>query len=68
MAYRQSIHIEAPVAKVFDFLKDPSNWRVVVEPGQVAFEDVTLTQEGVGTHYSWTAKIAGFSIEGFDVE
>lgn len=31
------------------------------------FKDVSVTQEGLGTHYVWTAKIAGFTIEGFDV-
>jgi hypothetical protein len=66
MAYRQSIHIEAPVANVFDFFTDPNNWREV-EPEQIAFKDVRLTQEGVGTHYTWAAKIAGFPLEGFDV-
>lgn len=66
MAYRQSIHVEAPVEKVFDFFKDPVNWRSI-EPKGVEFKDVRRTQEGVGTHYSWAAKVAGFSIQGFDV-
>ncbi len=66
MAYRHSIHVEAPVEKVFGFFKDPGNWRSV-EPEGVEFKDVRLTPEGVGTHYSWAAKVAGFSIEGFDV-
>jgi len=66
MTYRHSIHVEAPVAKVFDFFKDPNNWREV-EPEQVAFKDVRLTQEGVGTHYTWAAKIVGIPVEGFDV-
>lgn len=66
MTYRQSIHIEAPVANVFDFFKDPNNWREM-EPEQVTFKDVRVTREGTGTHYSWAAKIAGLPVEGFDV-
>jgi hypothetical protein len=66
MTYRQSIHIEAPVTKVFDFFRDPNNW-ASLEPAGVQFKDVRLTEEGLGTHYSWTAKIAGVPIEGFNV-
>jgi hypothetical protein len=29
--------------------------------------DVTLTKEGVGTHYSWTVKMRGIPLKGFDV-
>lgn len=66
MTYQASFHIEAPVDKVFDFFKDPSHWRTL-EPGGVKFSNVRLTEEGVGTHYLWSAKIAGMSIEGFNV-
>lgn len=66
MTYRESIHVEAPVETVFRFFRDPNNWRDV-EPGEVEFKDVTLTQEGVGTHYSWSAKILGFPVEGLNV-
>ena len=66
MAYRLSIHIEAPVEKVFGLFRDPGSWRSIAPEG-IEFKDVRLTQEGLGTHYSWVAKIAGFSLEGFDV-
>ena len=66
MAYKQSIHIEAPVEKVFDFFRDPHNWREGRAEG-VEFTDVRLTEEGWGTHYGWTGRLAGFTIEGFDV-
>ena len=66
MTYRQSFHVDAPVTKVFDFFRDPSHW-AEVEPEGVQFKDVRLTTEGVGTHYGWAAKIAGVSIEGFNV-
>ncbi len=66
MAYRQSIHIEAPVGRVFDVFRDPGNWRGFA-PAEIEFTEVTLTQEGVGTHYTWTARVAGFAMEGFNV-
>lgn len=66
MTYQQSIHIDAPVTKVFDFFRDPTNWAAEAARG-VSFQDVRLTQEGLGTHYTWAVKVAGFSLEGFDV-
>ena len=63
---KRSIHIEAPVEKVFDFIKDPRN---VPEGMTVPFEvkDVKLTEEGVGSYYSWASKTPGLRFEGFDV-
>jgi hypothetical protein len=63
---KRSIHIEAPVEKVFDFVKDPRN---VPEGVTVPMEvkDVKLTDEGVGSYYSWVIRIAGLPVEGFDV-
>ena len=63
---KRSIHIEAPVEKVFDFVKDPRN---VPEGVTVPYEvtDVKLTEEGVGTYYSWASKTPGLRFEGFGV-
>lgn len=66
MTYHQSIHIGAPVTTVFDSFRDPGNW-ARQEPEGVQFRDVKLTQEGLGTHYSWAAKLAGVPFEGFNV-
>lgn len=66
MTYEQSFHVEAPVTIVFDFFRDPNNW-AGLEPEGVQFKDVRLTENGRGTHYSWTATIAGVSIEGSNV-
>ncbi len=64
---KRSIHIEAPVEKVFDFFKDPRNMQGVVAT-PFAVKDVKLTDEGVGTYYSWVFRVAGLPIiEGFDV-
>ena len=65
MTYEQSFHVDAPVARVFDFFRDPNNW-AGLEPGGVQFKDVRLTKEGLGTRYSWTARIAGVSVDGFN--
>ena len=63
---KRSIHIEAPVEKVFDFVKDPRN---VPEGVTVPYEvmDVKLTEEGVGSYYGWASKTPGLRFEGFDV-
>lgn len=63
---KRSIHIEAPVEKVFDFVKDPRNLRGGARvPMEV--KEVKLTEEGVGSYYSWVVRIAGLPVEGFDV-
>ncbi len=63
---KRSIHIEAPAEKVFDLLKDP---RYLPEGARVDFEvtDVNLTDNGVGTYYSWVTKTPALRIEGFNV-
>ena len=70
MSVKQSIYIDAPVEKVFDFCKDPrKTWSAM--PDQVVggseLVDVTMTAEGVGTYYSWTVTFAGLPVEGFNV-
>ncbi len=62
---KRSIHIEAPVEKVFDFLKDPRNVPEGARGPEV--KDVKMTDEGVGSYYSWVIRIPGLPIEGFDV-
>ncbi len=64
---KRSIHIEAPVEKVFDFVKDPKNVWDIALPMLYAVKDVKLTKEGVGTYYSWASKTPVLRTEGFDV-
>ena len=66
MTYQQSFHVAAPVVKVFDFFSDPGRW-ADLRPDGVRFGDVRLTRDGVGTHYTWTAKVIGLRLEGFNV-
>jgi hypothetical protein len=60
-----SLHIEAPVEKVFAYFKDPANWQELQEG--ITFEDVRPTPEGVGTSYRWTARMAGLPVRGTNV-
>ncbi len=66
-----SIHIEAPVEKVFDFYKDPRKGVAAMWTDQMnergELLDVKTTDEGVGTYYSWAMKLPGLRLEGFDV-
>ncbi len=70
MSLALSVHIDAPVKKVFDFYKDPRNqWSTmsdqVIKHGKIT--DAKMTKEGVGTYDSWTINYAGLRMEGFDV-
>lgn len=63
---KRTIHIEAPVEKVFDSFKDPAKLQGLTEfAGKI--DDVRVTEEGVGTYFSWHGKIAGLPTRGFDV-
>jgi len=55
-ARRRSIHVDAPVGKVFDHVKEPTNF-VAADPEPVDLSNVSLTPEGVGSTWetSWRA-------------
>ncbi len=63
MTFKHSIHIDAPVEKVFAFLSDPANWKDIGRTG-VVITEVHLNDHGVGTSYSWEARILGLPIRG----
>lgn len=68
MSAKQSIYIDAPVEKVFDYCANPrASWSTGSEQMSAELLDVTMTKEGVGTYYSWAMKFAGLRYEGFDV-
>lgn len=64
MVARQSFYIDAPVETVFGYFKDPNLQRDAV---LFDLHDVKVTKEGVGTHYTWTFKVAGLRFEGLEV-
>ncbi len=63
---KRSIHIEASVEKVFDFIKDPRYAQDILAM-PFAYKDVKLTKDGVGSYYSWASKTPVLRMEGFDV-
>ena len=64
MVAKQSFYIDAPVETVFDYFKDPNQQRDAV---LFDLHDVKVTKEGVGTHYTWSFKVAGLRFEGLEV-
>lgn len=70
MSATQSVYIEAPVEKVFDWFKNPRHWLELNLPAQRREEliDVHLAPEGVGTFYTWALKpMPGLRFEIFGV-
>ena len=65
--HKRSVHIDAPVEMVFDYVKDPRHVFNAM-PGSVhasnAITDVTLTPEGVGSTYTWKGGMFGLHIHG----
>jgi uncharacterized membrane protein len=59
----RSIHINAPVEKVFAYMDDPGNmpefW-----PSMIEVKDLQKTPTGIGTTFSWVYKMAGMRFEG----
>lgn len=53
---QRSIHIDAPVEKVFNHVKEPANF-VAADPEPVELSNVSVTPEGVGSTWetSWRA-------------
>lgn len=59
--YTESITIDAPVERVFDYIKDPAkSW---VSMG-TRIHNVKATPEGVGTTFEWEDKMFGFHVSG----
>src|SRR5512139_2825291 len=67
MAGKISYYIDAPVETVFDFFKDPSNQVEYPPFSDMEVHDLKMTKEGVGTFYSWSVKMFGVPVNGFEV-
>lgn len=59
--YTKSITIDAPVERVFDYIKDPA--KAWVSMG-TKIHDVQSTPEGVGTTFEWEDRMFGFHVAG----
>lgn len=57
----ESVYIEAPVERVFDYFKDPANWNDIAPgwPFHFTFTDVKVAPGGEGTTYAYTGKVGG---------
>jgi hypothetical protein len=59
--HKRSIHIDAPVEKVFEHVKDPRHFYEAFasmspqDPPRIT--DITMTPEGVGSTYEWTSHL-----------
>lgn len=65
--HRRSVHIDAPVEKVFDYVKDPQHfWDAFPESarGHDTMHDISLTPGGVGSTYRWKGSMFVFHMEG----
>ena len=67
MAAKMSFHIDAPAETVFDYFKDPSNQVDSPPFSGMKVHDAKMTKEGVGSHYSWSVKMFGIPVSGFEV-
>ena len=61
-----SVHVDAPVETVFDYVKDPGHfYDAMPEKMRAKLKAVNVTPEGVGTTYEWLqGHIAGFELVG----
>ncbi len=62
VAEQSSVHIDAPVERVFGVFRNPANWQELTSG--ILYEDVELTEDGLGTSYRWVATLAGIRISG----
>jgi uncharacterized protein YndB with AHSA1/START domain len=59
----RTVIINAPVEKVFAYITDPMTLLEYL-PSMMDVKDVTLTEQGIGSHYRWVYKMAGIPFEG----
>jgi ribosome-associated toxin RatA of RatAB toxin-antitoxin module len=62
----RSITINAPVAKVFEYIADPKltpEWL----PGMIETKDIKQTEDGVGSSHNWIYKMSGMTFEGKNI-
>lgn len=72
MSVTQSIHVEAPVEEVFRFVYDPRTfWSAMRTPttqvGRPELTDVRLSEEGLGSFYTWTLTLLGRPVDAINV-
>lgn len=58
--HKRSIHIDAPVERVFDYVKDPQKYFDAWFESTSKITDIKIAEEGVGTTYEWTTSVLHF--------
>lgn len=64
--HKRSVHIDAPVEKVFEYVKEPEHFYAAF-PGQAAPAEIEVTRSegaGVGTRSEWRGSMLGFHVHG----
>ncbi len=63
--HKRSVHIDAAVEKVFDYVKDPRHFfGAFFDRERSTLTDVTMTPEGVGSTYAWKSALLVFHLSG----
>jgi len=60
---KQTIKIDAPLTKVFEYVTKPENWTKYVT-GLVDVRNVSDDKPGAGTTFEWTYRMLGVNNEG----
>ncbi|HET8559701.1 MAG TPA: SRPBCC family protein [Marmoricola sp.] len=61
---RLTIHIDAPVHTVYEFMKDPARWQDLMETG-VTVDEVRTSDETA--YLGWHYRLLGLPMSGFDL-
>jgi uncharacterized protein YndB with AHSA1/START domain len=63
--HKRTVHIDAPVETVFDYVKDPRHfYDAMSEGGRDSLTDVSLTPEGAVSTYEWKSTMLLLHIHG----
>lgn len=65
--HKKSVHVDAPVEKVFDYVKDLAHFYAAMPAGKHeknVLGSVKVAPEGVGTTAEWTAREFGIKVSG----
>jgi len=63
--HKKSVHVDAPVEKVFDYVKDLAHFAAAMpagKHGENVLGETKVTPEGVGTTSKWTSREFGIKV------
>ncbi len=58
--HKRSLHIDAPVERVFDYVQDPQHFYDAFPESHAMLTDVMSTPDGVVSTYAWTGRLMFF--------